>query len=1015
MFLNFNLVPDIESPSLIVVTNYPNAATNEVKNIVTIPIERAVYSLKGVRSVDSISRQSFSIVKIRYKWGTNLNVAHIELREKLDLASSNFPREVARPTILNIQLSHRPVYAFIINAEDESINPASLYLFTKYDLSTELERMKGVSKAEVIGGSRPRINIIVDPKALVKYRLEARTVIDAVSSFGRNRPVGFLKKGNREYALRLQGEVKNYHNYEDIVVKNSKAGKVRVKDIGEVIYGTAERRRDILLGPNNVLAVYIYKQPGVNILLLSKSIRAKIRELSMRYDGMIQFEEIFDNSSWIKASLKELGIALLFGVLFTILAVWIWLRDIRISLLVILSIPASIIGTFILMKALGVSINILTLSGFSLAIGMIVDNAVIVVTSALRGYGSPRHNQPNLESGGKLDVSSESGVSYSGIKSAIPAVTSATLTTIVVFLPVIFLSGILRVFFMMLSLVMISSLLFSLLVSISLIPVILSDLKIKRRLHPIRFDIESLFNRMYEGLLRFVFKRRLFWTTVLLMISAFGIFSYRGIEKRLMDPYPQDFFYVKFFIDSEASIDYTERFIKKVAAKTGKIDGVKKLLTMIGEDPSDAYQNFSGLFGVNSGVMKIYVDKNGRDLYRIAADVRVALKDFNKDFDNVDFILSIPDNPVQKIISTSEYSSTVKIYGQSYESVMKSTNELYSYINSSALFDNALSSFYQRKSERLFSVKREYLPYYNITVHDLATYLKMAVSGVDVKSWKQGEYDIPVRVMMKKESIKNPSDILNLLIVNRGKNPVALSELINITGKRAGAIIFRENQRNYGWIGISDRLELSETENKKRIKSIFGLFSRKAPGSFGNVKSYCLKNRIEFKIEDQFTKFRENLRGLLIALFLSIFLEYIILVASFNSFTKPFIVIAMIPLSLGGVLLILLLTGSSLNINSFMSIIVLVGLLVNNAIMLFLEYGRRVVRDEKGVIQVSVYRLKPIMITTLSTILALTPGLFTSNRIQISLSITLILGLLYSTAVTLIFLPLFYRIFYMKD
>ena len=448
-----------------------------------------------------------------------------------------------------------------------------------------------------------------------------------------------------------------------------------------------------------------------------------------------------------------------------------------------------------------------------------------------------------------------------------------------------------------------------------------------------------------------------------------------------------------------------------MAAKTGRIDGVKKLLTMIGEDPSDAYQNFSGLFGVNSGVMKFYVNKKRVSLYRIASDIKKALKDFN----NVDFILSIPDNPVQKIISTSEYDSTIKIYGNSSESIIKNTNEFYNYIRSTALFDNAIGSFSQRKDERLLTIKREYLPYYNLTAQDIGTYLKMAVSGVDVKSWKQGEYDIPVRLMMKKDSIKNPADILNLLIINRRGKPVALSELLSMNTKSARPIIFRENQRNYGWIGISGSLDLSKDGNKKLIKSINGLFRKNDSGGMSKIKSYCLKNRIEYKIEDQFSKFRENLRGLLIALFISIFLEYIILVASFNSFTKPLIVIGMIPLSLSGVMLILLLTGSSLNINSFMSIIVLIGLLVNNAIMLFLEYGRRKVKDDEDVIKASIFRLKPIMITTLSTVLALIPGLFTSNRIQISLSITLILGLMYSTAVTLIFLPLFYRILYMKD
>jgi len=242
-----------------------------------------------------------------------------------------------------------------------------------------------------------------------------------------------------------------------------------------------------------------------------------------------------------------------------------------------------------------------------------------------------------------------------------------------------------------------------------------------------------------------------------------------------------------------------------------------------------------------------------------------------------------------------------------------------------------------------------------------------------------------------------------------------LSELLKIKNSESDPVIFRENQRNYGWIGINNNSDIIGKPKVTNHAFLKGLFAQMRQGVFNKIKKFCQDNSIEFSYEDQFSRFRRNSRELLIALFLSIFLEYVILVASFNSFVKPLIVIGMIPLSLGGILLILLISGSSLNINSFMSIIVLIGLLVNNAIMLFLEYGRRSIKTEKDIIAASIYRLKPIMITTLSTILALIPGLFTSNRIQISLSLTLILGLLYSTAITLMFLPLFYRLLFMRD
>ncbi len=1017
-FINFDLVPDIESPGLIVVTEYPNATPEEVKNVVTVPIERAVYSLKGIRSVSSISRQSFSIVKIRYKWGQNLNVAHIELREKLDLVVSNFPREITRPTILNIQFSQSPMYAFVISTLNDAIDPATLYLFAKHDLSAELERIRGVSKALVIGGSRPQVNITVDPLSLIKYKLMVGEIRDSIMSFGNNRPVGFLKKGNREFGIKFQGEITSYLDYENIVIKRGDYGEIRVKDIGSVEYGVADKRKDILLGDKNVLALYIFRQRGINALLLSRRIKTAIDELSSRYGGVIQFEEVFNNSDWIRNSLKELGVALFFGILFTIFAIWIWLRNIKLSLLIIATIPISIVGTFILMKVLGISINVLTLSGFILAIGMIVDNAVIVVTSALKG-------QEDNRSSGVL-INNGKTASEENIKGSMAAVVSATLTTIVVFVPVIFLSGVLRVFFMMLSLIIVSSLLISLIASVTLIPVMLGDIRIRKGILSKPPAVESILNKLYEKLIKRMFKKSLLWIVVLLIISSFGFLSYNKIDKRLMAPYPQDFFYIKFFINKGVSINYTENFIKSVTRKITVITEIDRVLTVIGEDPSSVYQNLSGLFGVNSGVIKVYVKKDTKNIYRVIRRVKEKLNDFN----NVNFVFTIPDNPVQKIISTSDYNATIMVYGSSDKTIKINTDKLYNYLVSlddsrdalQSNSDNIVSSFYQNKKEYIFSIKREYLPYYDLTAFDIAAFLKMAVSGINLKSWRRGEYEIPVKLMMDKRCIENPDDILNLGIVNNSSEVIAISELLSIGSRKGNQSIFRENQKDYGWIGINENPFLLNKDGKNKIvlkKGIINLFktgnrNKHLKDKLDKVKGYCLKNGIEIKIEDQFSKFKENSKALLIALLLSIFLEYIILVVSFKSFLKPLIVIGMIPISLSGVIIIIMVTGSSLNINSFMSIIVLIGLLVNNAIMLFLEYRKKNAATEDDIIMASVSRLKPIMITTLSTILALLPGAFTSNRIQASLSLTLILGLFYSTGITLIYLPLFYRLLYVK-
>ena len=1001
LFINLDLVPDIEYPQLTVVTNYPNATPEEVKNLVTIPIERAVYSLKGVESVNSISRQSFSIVKIRYKWGTNLNVAHIELREKLDLAVADFPREVNRPTILNFQLSQSPVYAFVVSSIDPDIDSRTLYQFVRHNIVSDIEGIKGVSKAELLGGDRPEIDINIDPKKMVKYSVGPREILASISSFGKNRPVGFLKKGNKEYSVRLEGSVKDYQKYGDIVVKNDKKGSVAVKNIANITYGSTRKRRDILLGKREVLAVYIYKQPGTNIVKISRRIKIGAKELENQYGGIVRFEKIFDGSIWVKRSLTELGVALGFGILLTIFSVWIWMRSLKISLLIILTIPLSMLATFILMKLLGISINILTLGGFSLAIGMIVDNSVIIVTSAI----VLPQNDGKSETRYKGTTAS---ISYKRIKNAVPAVTSATLTTVVVFLPVLFLSGVLKIFFMMLSLIMVSSLIFSLFASITIIPVILSDMNNIGCTNPRFLDVDYFTRRLYRKALKYLFRHSYVYLLILLIISSLGFLNYHLLDKRLMDPYPQDFFFVKFFIKRQVSIKYTKIFVRRIINRINSIKGIRRIITTIGEDPSDPGQNLSGIFGVNSGVMKFYiVDKN--NIYKKISEIKRAVEGFNE----ADFLFTIPDNPVQRIVSRSDFDVKIKVYGNSKEKIKSAQNKLYSFIEGDIGRKNLISSSYRKSGEDVFTIKREFLPYFDVTISDIGEFLKLAVSGVPAGSWVRGGFDIPIRLKLKEGSIKSPGDILNLYLINRNNSWVKLSNLAEVKNRKAIHAIFRENQRDYGWIGINEDSDkpLNKSSGKISLKSFF---IHDKSSMYDRVKRFCRENSIDFGWDDQFTKFKENSRALWISLLLAIFLEYVILVASFNSFTRPIIVMGMVVLSLGGILLILLIMGSSININSFMSIIVLIGLLVNNGIMLFLEYTRRDVKSESDIIEASVIRLKPIMITTLSTILALIPGLFTSNRVQISLSLTIIFGLLYSTSITLLFLPVFYRIFYIK-
>lgn len=1046
--LDFNLVPDIEYPELTVVTYYTNAASDKVKNLVTVPIERAVGALKGVKDIHTLSREGMSVARIRYRWGENLTTSHIELREKMDLASAFFPREVKRPIIINYQTSGDAMIG--VSIVSGTMDPRSLYLLCVQDIVPVFEKTDGVARVDVEGGERPEVRVMLHPERLIKYNLGVDEVREALRLSNKSMGVGFFHENEYEYLIRVDGEVIDYRELEDIVVKKDEKRLVYLRDVADVVYGSEEKDAGMLIDGENALMISIYNRPDAGILKVSGRIDKLIKRLDARYGGDILFQKVFDESTYIQKSLRELIAAIALGILFTVFSVYLFLGSIRLSLLIVLTIPLSIFSTFIVMKLGGVSINLLTLGGFSLAVGMIVDNAVIVVTAVIGSADEiPGKNH-------EIDRTDHTGFS---VRWVIPAVFSATLTTVAVFLPVFFLTGILRHIFFQLSLVILVSLLFSLAFSVTLVPVLLNSVlprvkpdalkgglsfmksyfirSLQKLEEPVarkstislmkqdskksfpkrvaliagkgfrnwgglvslRSQVGATLTAVYVRLLTAVLKYRVLFLLALFAVICLGVSSYGVIDKRLLESYPQDWFYLKLFIKKPVPYEYTARFARYVIDTVAAEKSVNKVIAQIGVDRGNAAKNLDGIYGTNTAILKVYTDNAGDAVYNSIWQMRKDLEPFT----GVDFLVTVPDSPVQRLLLRSDLDARVKIYNPSLDFLADAVDFTREYVGKNGIGEDILTSYYMPHMEQSVLLKRDEMGMYKVDAAGLAEFISAAVSGLQVGTWKRDEYEIPILLRFPEDAVSGVEDILSLSIKNSEGKEVRLSELVNVKQNETPRFILRENQATFAKLDFN----LKERPSRRPLFS-HSVSARKKMEHFLQSKKYT------YVYEDRFTLLRENYREILLSLFIAIFLEYVILASGFRSLSKPLLVIVMIPLSVPGILLILYLLNFSLNINTFMSILVLIGLLVNNAIMLFLEYSRSNVRNEVEVISASVRRLKPILITTVSTVLALVPTLFTGNRIQVSLASTLILGLFYSTGITLMFMPLLYSIFYIK-
>jgi multidrug efflux pump subunit AcrB len=923
-------------------------------------------------------------MRVRYRWGQNLDVAHIELREKMDLLKSFFPREVKRPIILQYDPSQEAFAGIAVSSG--SMDNRSLYLLCKQDIQGFLERTDGISHVSLLGGQRPEVQILITPEKLVKYNISITEIKNILGLSNKNFGVGYFHNENHEYLVRINGEITGYKDLESIVLNEEDKRLVLLKDLATVIYGVEEKKSDILIDGQHALMLSFHKKPGFNILKASKEIDRKIDQLQERYEGRVYFHKVFDESDTVERALKDLVWAMLLGIFFTVVSVFVFLSNLKVSMLIISTIPLSFTATFIIMRIFDLSINLLTLGGFSLAVGMIVDNSVIVVSSVIDTRKTKtRYNEVEF---------------YRRLGKVVPAVISATFTTVVVFFPVLFLRGILRLIFLQLSLVVIVSLLFSLLFALTAVPVVLPCLNINEKSKTVKILTAGATGPLYERMLRFVFKRQYLFFALLAVLFLAGIFSYTAVDKRFLESIPQNYFFLKIFIPQQVPFEYTAQFSDQVSRVIKHERNIERIIAAIGADKNDLLTKVNGIQGVNTAVLKVYTGEKGREMYSQIASIREKLAVFP----GVDFLFSIPDNPVQRLLSRSEYDIVVKIFDPSPEYLAKKSGEISAFLRERGLAEDVLNTYYMTNSERAFEVKRKESSIFKVDAPFIGEFITSAVSGLKVGTLKKDEYEIPILLRIQRDSFSGVGDLLNFSIKNREGKEIRLDELLTLKEVAASNLILRENQNAYAKVEFN-------LENERGHH----FFSFRRLERVREIEDLLESLSIDYQYTDQFSLLRENYREILLALFLAVFLEYTILASGFKSFLKPLLVIAMIPLSIPGIFLILALIGSSLNINTFMSIIVLIGLMVNNAIMLFLQYQNSAARKKNDIITASVQRLQPILITTLSTILALVPILFTGNRIQVNLASTLILGLLYSTGVTLFYLPMLYAIFHVKQ
>ncbi len=1000
--LPVDMFPEITFPSITVATFYPGANPQDMERMVTYPVEKAVSTVNGVNYVSSISRQGASLVTINFNWGTNLDTAQSDVLQAVNLIHGDLPKECQYPIIRKFDVSQiSVVYIALMGG---GLNEGQLYDLAYNVVEPEIEHVSNVASARVGGGKIREICVRFDRERLRAFNLSPESVIQAVQQANLIIPSGDIKAGPYDYRLFTETQFSLVKPIENIIVTNVQKRPVYIRDIGKVIDDFRDQTDIIRVNGQPAVSLAVQKTSGTNTIEVVDGVRKAVPKIQKMLPPGVVMLELFDQSTYIRNSITNLQHEALMGAALAVLVILVFLRNVRSTLIVSLSIPISIICAFILLYFSNMSLNMFTLGGLALGVGRLVDDAIVVLENIYR----------HRNAGASPAEASIQGAGEVGL-----AVLASTITTIVVFLPVVFITGIAKLLFTPLALTVAFSLIASYFVSLTVIPV-LSRKYLRPEAEDVSPDSPTFFERMkrrfkgwfdridtgYQTTLAWVLAHRK--TVVLVVAGAFlsslPLYFFIGTEFFPSMDESQFRFIVQLPVGTR--IEESGRVAAKMEEILQQTIGKETLATQVSFGiPSGSV---SAIFSQNSGphmgwIRARLVNPGERTLSSDALMDKLRPK-LLQEFPGVK-IFFVSGGIVSRLISFgNDNPIDVEIIGYDFKKGEKLAEEVEAIVRSTPGAKDVRVSREQDYPQQNIVIDRERAALLGLNVAQIAQSIQTFINGYPASVFSDpqtgNQYDITVR---SQESDRTSlADLSQIFLFSSQGRPISLDNIAAIS-RGAGPIqIERKYQQRIIHVTANNfGRDLGSVAKDVQAK----LDKLSLPPNF--------KINVTGAVESQ----RESFVSLLGALILAIVLVYMVLASQFKSLVDPFIIMFSVPLGLIGVLWALFLTETNLSVTSFMGVIMMAGIVVSNGILL-VDYTNRLrgrgMELQEAVILAGRTRLRPILMTTLCTILGLIPmaiGLGEGSESNAPMAIAVIGGLSVSTILTLIFIPTLYTIF----
>ncbi|MFD2531838.1 efflux RND transporter permease subunit [Gracilimonas halophila] len=983
--LRLNLYPDVSFPTITVYTSYEGVAPEDIETLVTRPIEESVGSISGIRRVRSLSSQGASVVKLNFEWGTDLYQAENDVRKELGFVERQIPDDAETPLVFSYDPNQEPIVVLTVTSNARSAR--ELRTYSKQVLEQRIERINGIASAETSGGLERQINVRINNQQMRLYNLTIAEISQKLQQENIQVPAGQLTEGNTNYSLRTIGEFKNVDQIRNTIITVRDGQPLLLKDVATVDDGIAQPIGNVRVNGEDGVVLNIYRQSDANVVTAANAVVDNLEEIQRSLPNDVRVGVLTNKADFIEQSISNLLMTGVQAIILVVLILLVFLRSGRSAMIIAISIPVSIITTFLVMDMADLSLNIISLSGLTLAVGLVVDNAVVVLENIFHFR----------EEGANRDEASINGAK----EVAVPVVVS-TITTLVVFLPILFVPGIAGFLFRDLALTISFSLVISALVALTLIPLMTSqfykekavDFQAKNKVATFFTNMLQKLEKTYHDQLQKVIDRSglVVISAVLLFLASLPLFYVIGGE--FFPRVDENAFVLEVQREPGVNLFELERSMGQVEAIVQQEVPEARLIV------SD-YGDKEGIEGADdpggfTGTVRVeLVSQNDRD--RSQSEITNSL---------IRELQVVPGVEIQEVIidplsPDGENGLIVQIFGYDPDTKQELAEGVKEDLLDIEGINSVFSSSDQGRPELRLIMDRERISRVGMNTNQVASAVSNAVKGNIATAFVDQGVEFEVVVELAPQDKAQSVDLENIQVQTPAGEWMPLKNLARVERYTGPTNVLRIDQERV----VEVTAELAGID--------LAAASSQAREQLDQVN---WPDEYRYEISGTAEEQAESFGFLMIAFMIAGILTYMVMASQFESLVEPFIIILTIPLALTGVLLMLWVTGTSISVTSMVGLILLTGIVVNNGIVM-IDYIKilqaRGTNRKEAVVEGATRRLRPILMTAFTTILSMVPlalELGTGSETWSPMARTVIGGLTMSTLLMLFVVPCFYNI-----